>query len=550
MITITYDTTLTVEADRGIKLYQLLEQLPARPEPPLAALVNGDVQELDYPLFADSRVEWLDRNSTAGYRIYRRSLQMVLQLAMHRHFPGKQLWISHALEEGVFCRFADNTPISADDVALLETDMRALLEQKLPINRHYINRDDAIDFFRETEQHSKAALLSMQPLANIAIHSYGELSDYFFGEMPLSLPADADFSLIPFDDGFMLRLPARRFLGEKSGEFTPPLRLQKVMRERDAWLQMQDLTTVDKLNDAIRAGKTDELILIAENMYDRQLQKICDAVAADFPTVRLVLVAGPSSSGKTTTTERLAIGFRALGLQPVTIGMDNYFIDRDKTPLNEFGNPDFESIRALDLPLFNQHLNQLIAGEEVMLPRYNFTKGRRDEEGTPCRLSEKGIIIVEGIHALNELLTESVPAANKRKVYISALTLLNFDPVDPVPTSDNRMIRRMVRDMKFRGHSPEKTLAMWGDVRYGEHRNIFPYQEEADFYVNSSLIYELPLLRPLIENELAAISTESPVYAEAQRMLSFIRCFEPAVSDKVPRDSVLQEFLGGSCFNV
>jgi uridine kinase len=278
------------------------------------------------------------------------------------------------------------------------------------------------------------------------------------------------------------------------------------------------------------------------------LHRIADSIVAEYPLVRLVLIAGPSSSGKTTFTRRLGIQLRTLGITPIAISMDDYFLDRDKTPLNEQGKPDFEGASAMDLELFNRQLAELIDGEEVLLPHYDFVKGQRAGEGRPCRLRDRQMIIVEGIHALNEVITESIPQENKRKVFVSPLTQLSLDPYNPIATTDNRLIRRMVRDMQFRNRRPADTLELWEEVRRGEHNNIFPFQEEADYFFNSSLIYELPVLRPYVEAELAAITPDRPAYLEAKRLLRFIQYFSVAQSEIIPKNSILQEFLGGSCF--
>jgi len=536
----------------GVSLAGLLEELPERRIQPVAAVVNGKLQELDYRLYIGSNIEWLDYNSSGGHRIYKRSLVFLLLAAAAELFPGHRLWVSHSLENGLFCRLKGSPPPDTPEIELLQNRMRELVSSNLPIARHQVTQEDGASFFFAQGKEEKARLILQRNSSSLNLYTIEtgktSLTEYFFGRMALSTGPLCDFSLFPFEDGFVLKLPNRNFLGKNERDFSNPRRIQATINEYRAWVTLLGISTVTDLNRVIENGDFSELVLIAETLQERMLHRIADGIVAEYPQVRLVLIAGPSSSGKTTFTRRLGIQLRTLGIKPIAISMDNYFIDRDKTPLNEQGKPDFEGIAAIDLELFNRQLAELIAGEEVLLPHYDFVQGKRAAAGRPCRLGDKQIIIVEGIHALNEAITGSIPHKNKRKIFVSALTQLNLDPCNPIATSDNRLIRRMVRDMQFRNTTPAATLEHWEEVRRGEHSNIYPFQEEADYFFNSALIYELPVLRPFVEAPLAAITPDMPAYLEAKRLLRFIQYFCETQSDIIPKNSILQEFLGASCF--
>ena len=552
MVTVTYDEGAQTSANTGISLSALLAKLPRRAIEPVAAVVNGKLQELDYRIYIDSRIKWLDHDSIGGHRIYKRSLVFLLLVAAQELFGDYQLWVSHSMENSLFCRLLGEPPLEATAVKLLEARMKELAAADLPIERHLVTREDGASFFAAQGNEEKARLLLRRASPNLNLYSMftdkTSLTNYFYGRMAISSGTLKDFSLLPFADGFILNLPHRSLLGKITWDFSQPRRIQATVDEYRAWVNLLGISTVTDLNRVIENGDFSDLVLIAETMQERMLHRIADCLADEFPKVRLVLIAGPSSSGKTTFTRRLSIQLRTLGITPIAVSMDNYFLNRDKTPLNDQGKPDFESTCAMDLKLFNQHLAELIAGQEVLLPHYDFVTGQRDDITQPCRLGEKNIIIVEGIHALNEALTSSVPFENKRKIFVSALTQLNLDPYNPIPTSDNRLIRRMVRDMQFRNMTPIATLANWEEVRKGEYENIFPFENHADYFFNSSLIYELAVLRPYVEAELAAITPDIPAYLEAKRLLRFIQYFSEAQSEMIPKNSILQEFLGGSCF--
>jgi uridine kinase len=551
-IKITYDENQSISVESGATLLDITRLIPQRRYPPLAALVNGELQELDYPLYVDSVIRWVDANSSLGWLIYRRSLTYLLLLALRENFPAYSLWVSHSLPEGCFC-WAEDTAglrLTSSQIEVLEQKMRSYVEQDLEIQRVSLSREDAAAFFASQGKTDKAQMLLRRGQPYLSLYQAHGFSEYLFGRLAVRAGVLHDFRLIASADGFILRLPAREYLGIKEQDMVAPGQLRATLREFSEWSELLHLRTVSDLNAVVEAPGDDfsDLVLIAETLQDRVLHTITDKIEHHFPEVKLVLLAGPSSSGKTTTARRLCIQFRSIGIRPVLISMDDYFVDAKKTPLTAEGKPDYEGIAALDLARLQRDLADLLAGKETCLPAFDFNTGTSMGENRRLCLAENQILIVEGIHALNDLVSEGIPAKMKRKIFVSALAQLNLDATTPVSSSDNRLIRRIVRDAMTRNLTPADTFRLWDEVRRGEHRNIFPFQEQADFFINSALLYELPVLRPLIEEQLATIGPEQDSFLEAQRILRLISYFSPAPTDIVPRTSVLQEFLGNSIF--
>jgi len=551
-ITITYDREQSIRVPKGTSLEQLLQKLPPRPRPALAATVNGALQELDYPLYIDSRVQWIDYNCNLGWRIYRRSMVMLLALACRELFPERQLWVSHSLADGLFCRFQEGQQVEEKEIRALATRMQSYIRADLPIRRSQLSREDAIRYMQENDKQDQAELLSQRQEEYLNLYCLKEQREYFFGRMVNRTGRLGYFALEPYEDGFVLRLPAREYLGCQENLPLIVGQLHATLDSYDEWSALMGIRSIADLNRVVRGGEQGfiQLMLVAETLYERQLSHTTDQILRDFPRVRLLLLAGPSSSGKTTSTQRLGIQFRTMGVEPIPISMDDYFIDRELTPLNERGVKDFESLSALNLELFRENMRDLLAGREASLPRYDFKSGKSIRDHRSLRLEKDQILLVEGIHALHPQMSRGIPRDQLRKLFVSALTQLNLDAYNPFSASDNRLVRRMARDMQFRGIEPSATLDRWDEVRRGEHRNIFPYQEEADFFINSSLIYEMPILRPLVETALEAISPQQSCYLEARRLLRLVRYFAPAPAELVPRNSVLQEFIGNSLFSV
>ena len=553
MINLSFSEGETLQVEEGSTLEQVASSLSFVRQP-VAAIVNGSVQELDYPLYIDSQVQWVDYNSSLGWRIYRRSIVFLLRLVVGERFPALRLQVSHSLSQGLFCWLEgpEGRRNDAAHIASIEKRMKAYTQANLRLKKTSISREDAAAYFVSQGQSGKASLVLRRPEPAITMYQAQDYRDYYFGKMATNFSCLEDFRLEPFVDGFVLHLPKREYLGRDKELGYLPLQLQTTMSEFHDWSALMGIRTVDELNEIVERDGDDftDLVLIAETLQERYLHDVSDAIFADFPKVRLVLLAGPSSSGKTSTCRRLGIQFRTLGVYPVQISMDDYYVDRDKTPLGPDGQPDYECVEALDVELFQQNMRDLLEGKEASLPRYDFKEGKSIKDHRRLRLGDDEILIVEGIHALNPVLSDSIPKEQKRCIFISALTQLNLDDYNPLSASDNRLFRRIVRDMQFRNLSPANTLALWNKVRRGESTHIYPYHERADFFINSVLIYELPVLRPFVEQPLADIGPEDPTYLEAQRLLRLIRMFSPAPSDAVPRSSILQEFLGHSLFDV
>jgi len=555
MITITFPDNKTIQAENGTTLEQLLGQIEPPARRPLAAIVNGMLQELHYPLLVDSSVTWVDFNSNHGWRIYRRSVILLLQLAVKQLFPKCELFVSHSLKEGCYCFLQDGRsicPVSAEQLRMLEEQMKQYVAEDLRFERSTVSREDAAQYFRSIDKNDTAQMIEKTAESTVNLYSVGDVRDYCYGPMAPSAGYVNYFYILPLEEGFLINLPAREYLGCVERDDFAPKQLQTTLMEYHDWSDLMGIRTVSDLNRVAESSSDDftELVLVSETLQERNLHRVSDDIFSHFPEVRLVLLAGPSCSGKTTTTRRLGIQFRTLGLHPVMISLDDYFKNRNETPLDAYGKPDYEGLAALQIDLFQQNMRDLIEGREARLPKYDFVTGTSHLDHRRLRLRDDQIIIVEGIHALNEDLSADIPHKNKRKIFISALTQLNLDDCTPVSASDNRLLRRIVRDMQFRNKTPEQTLDMWDSVRRGEHANIFPFQEEADFFLNSVLIYELPVLRPLVEDALSAVKADSPHYLEACRLLQLIRYFSPATGEAVPRNSILQEFLGNSLFDV
>ena len=552
MIRLTDNRGYSVELPKGSTLDAARQALPPFRWHPVAALVNGALQEMDYPLHVNSEVRWLDLNTNSGWRIYRRSLIFLLDAAVSELYPERRLWVSHSLDAGVFCRLENGPDITREEVARLADHVRELIDADLPLTRERWSKADAITYFREHGDDDKADLVEGRPVDYLYMYCLHDFKDYHFGRMAIRTGLLERFSLHAFDGGFVLRLPARTYLGMREKDRINVTQLHATLREYDDWTQLLGIRTVTALNKVVRSGASafNELILVAETLYERRLEEISDYVASHLPEKQVLLLAGPSSSGKTTTLKRLGIQFRTLGVKPLLISMDDYYLDRDQTPRNERGFLDFENPNAINLPLFQQHMEALLRGEEVGLPAYDFINGVSLPDQRRIRLDDRSVLMVEGLHALNGLVSDRLPRERLVKIFLSALTQLNMDHASTISTADNRLLRRIARDMNFRGIEPSDNLARWDEVRRGEQHYIFPYQEEADFFINSELIYELPILRTLVEAPLAAIGPDDPSYLEARRLLRFLSYIEPALPENVPRNSILQEFIGNSIFAV
>jgi uridine kinase len=536
----------TYEAVVGTPVEQYIKAaLPDSPVPVIAALINGELRELTHQMWSDARVDPVFLSDSDGVRIYRRSLSFLLVTAARELFPEAQIFVDYTLPfGGFFCQVRGREPFSAEELAQIEAHMRKIVTEDTPITREPVPLDEATQMFRARGEEEKVQLLARRQKAYLSLYNLRGTRDYFHGYMVPSSGYLRYFALYPWPPGFVLQYPRRHRPTELLPVDDYP-QLTGVFREYGEWLRLLGVDSVSGLNEATANGRIREIILVSEALHEQRIAQIADLIARFRSEVRLVLIAGPSAAGKTTFSKRLSIQLLANGVRPFPLALDNYFVDREKTPRDELGHYDFEALEALDLPLFNQHLLALMRGEEVQLPRFNFKTGYR-EKGKPVQLGPDHIIIVEGIHGLNPRLVPSIPRERTVRIFISALTQLNIDRHNRVPTTDTRLIRRIVRDATYRGYTAEQTLDRWESVRRGEKQHIFPYQEQADVMFNSALVYELAVLKPLAEPLLLQVEPSSPRRVEAKRLLAFLQWFEPCGPDLIPDNSILREFISGS----
>ncbi|NDJ75193.1 MAG: nucleoside kinase [Chloroflexi bacterium] len=521
---------------------------PARGKLSVAALVDGVLRELTMPVVRDVNIQPIHTDSGDGGRVYRRSLAFLLTVATAELFPGVQVIIDYAVPSGAFfCRLRNREPFTASELEAIKERMHEIVVANEPIERQEIPLAEAIRIFSECGDDDKVRLLEFRHKDYLTVYKLRDEMDYFYGYMVPHAGYLTLFNILPEEDGFVLLYP-RRESPTVIQPYAPSPQLPEVFRQTQEWLSLLGIEDIGNLNQAIRDGHARELVLVNEALHEQHIAHIASKISDHYRQdgARLVLIAGPSSSGKTTFSKRLAIQLVAHGLTPYTLEMDNYFVERHLTPLDENGEYDFEALEAVDLPLFNEHLAALTESRKVQLPHFDFVTGTRSFQEQFTQLSADQILIIEGIHGLNPGLVQSIPTERTYRIYVSALTQLNIDRHNRVPTTDVRLTRRIVRDARRRGYSALETLSRWESVRRGEKRNIFPYQENADIMFNSALLYELAVLRPLAEPLLLQIEPRQPHYVEARRLLSILSWLKPMEAKVVPDNSLLREFVGGS----
>ncbi|GAB4508614.1 MAG: nucleoside kinase [Anaerolineae bacterium] len=518
--------------------------------PLMGAICDGELRELSYPLERDATVHPVLLSNSDGGRIYRRSLVLLLATAADELWPGCKISVRYAVPDGGFyCKRMDAAPFTAAELEALENHMREIVQEDDPITKRIATAEEASALFANRQDFDKVRLLEQRHRPDLTLYTLRGRDDYYFGYMVPSTRYLQYFRLIEVEDGFILQYPRKETPTDLKA-LSPYDKLTKVFHQADNWLHRLEVPDIGTLNRVVQDDdQVHELVLIAEALHEQNIANIAEDICErQREGVRLILIAGPSSSGKTTFAKRLAIQMLTHGLRPFTLELDNYFVDRAKTPRDTDGNLDFEALEAVQLPLFNRQLLQLIAGEEVQLPRFNFLTGE-SEPGRIVQLLENQVIIVEGIHGLNPRLVPDIPPEKVYRVYVSALTQLNIDIHNRVPTTDVRLLRRIVRDAEHRGYSAIQTLQRWSSVRRGEKSNIFPFQENADSMFNSALVYELAALRPLAEPLLLQVPPRTPEHIEAKRLLAFLRWVRPMQDhhlDYVPDTSLLREFVGSS----
>ncbi len=513
---------------------------------PVSAKVNNKVEGMHYRVYHSKDIEFLDMRSSSGLRTYTRSLFFVLCKAVNDLYPDAAVVIDIPVSNGYYCDVRLGRPVEQADVDAIRERMQQIIDAHIPIRRHECTTEEAIKMFREAGSISKVKLLESTGSLYTTYYDIDGYRDYYYGTLLTNTSKLYLFGLEKYYDGLLLRIPSLADPG-KLGELIRQDKMFEIFKEHHRWQDILGLSTIGELNDAIAKGWSTELITLSEALQEKKIVKIADDIASR-PGVKMVLIAGPSSSGKTTTCKRISIQLMANGIRPVPISLDDYFMDREKTPKDEKGDYDYESVYALNIPLLNEQMNALFAGEEVELPRYDFPTGRSVKSGTKLKLKGNEVLVVEGIHALNPELTANIPEEQKYRVYASALTTILIDSHNYVPTTDNRLLRRIIRDYKYRAVDARETIRRWPSVRAGENKWIFPYQENADVMFNTAMLFELAVLKTQAEPLLEMVPENCDEYSEAYRLLKFLRYIKPIPNDQVPSTSLLREFLGGSSF--
>lgn len=507
---------------------------------------NHKYCELVDKLSNSGDVEFIGYNTQEGIKMYSRTLQFIFIKAALDIFPEAKICIEHSISKGIFGEIHKTSKLTSDEIDKIKQRMIELIKSDITINRVSVPVEKAIEIFEGYGMADKVSLLNYVTFDKVTLYELEGRYDYFYGKMAPSTGMIKAFDLMFYEPGFILRYPEKNNLNSLP-DFKEQRKMFNIFVETKRWLRILGVSEVGSLNDKISRNELSELVLVSEALHEKKIANIADMIKTK-DEIKIVLVAGPSSSGKTTFANRLGVQLRVNGLIPVPISLDDYFVDRDKTPKDEQGEYDFESIYALDLKLFNEHLASLLKGEEVEIPSFNFKVGAREWVGNYKKLPPKGVLVIEGIHGLNPMLTSAIDDKNKFKIYISALTQLNLDNHNRISTTDIRKVRRIVRDSLSRGYGAELTLNMWSSIRRGEEKNIFVYQEEADVMFNSTLVYELCVLKKYALEELNKIPEDSPAYLEAYRLKSFLGFFKEIDKDIVLTNSILREFIGGSIF--
>ncbi|MBP5353727.1 MAG: nucleoside kinase [Lachnospiraceae bacterium] len=516
----------------------------------ILARVNGKLKEMFKNCYWDSTIEFLDIVNADARRTYIRGVLFVMLAAVNACYGMKastEITVEHSLGTGIFCK-KNGTPVTQEFIDTVKAKMKEYVASNRAIEKKSMNKDNAIRLFRENGMDDKVRLMRYHPSSKVNVYSMCGYTDYFYGYMPASTGILKDWDMIPYEDGFMMLMPDR-----EEGTTVPPAKKSDkffaTLQKTNSWGNAVGIELVVDLNDCIANGGAEDLILVQESLFEKRVAEIAEMIRADSGK-KFVMIAGPSSSGKTSFSHRLSIQLRTHGLKPHPIGLDNYYRDREFCPRDEFGNYDFECLEALDIELFSKQMTQLLNGERVEIPEFNFKTGKPEYKGNFLQLGPDDILVIEGIHGLNDRLSYSLPDESKFRIYISALTEINIDRHNRIPTTDVRLIRRIVRDARARGTSATETIAMWYSVRRGEEKHIFPYQESADVMFNSAAIYELAVLRTYIEPLLYGVPEGTPEYLEANRIRKMLSYVLPMPSEGVPHNAILREFIGGSVFRV
>ena len=513
---------------------------------PISVKVNNKVEGLHFRVYHNKDVEYLDIKSPSGARAYTRTLFFVLCKAVHDLWPGADVVIDIPVSNGYYCNINIGRPVTRDDAEAVRRRMQEIIDAAMPIRRHESTTEEVIDMFSDMGMTSKVKLLRSVGRLYTTYYEIDGYKDYYYGTLLTNTRQLYMFGLEKYYDGMLLRIPSRND-PSRLGELVRQDKMFEIFQEHHRWQHILGVSTVGDFNEAVRQGRSTDLINVSEALQEKKISQIADMIAGR-KGMRMVLISGPSSSGKTTFCKRLSIQLLTCGIKPVQISLDDYFVHREDTPKDEHGEYDYESLYALDIPLLNSQLKTMFAGGEVELPRYNFQSGRSERSGRRLKLADDNILVVEGIHALNPELTALIPEEQKFRVYASALTTILLDTHNYIPTTDNRLLRRIIRDYKYRGVSAQETIRRWPSVRAGENKWIFPYQENADAMFNTALLFELAVIKSQAEPLLELVPENVEEHAEAYRLLKFLKYIAPIPNRQLPPTSLLREFLGGSSF--
>ena len=517
---------------------------------PVNAKVNNKVEGLNYRFYNNKDVEFQNICTSSGMRTYVRSLCFVLCKAVEELYPQGSIMLEHPVSKGYYCRMNLDRPIGLDDVQRIKQRMKEIIAEDIPFKRYECHTEEVVELFRQKGMMDKVKLLETSGNLYSYYYTLGDTVDYYYGSLLPSTGYIHLFGLEKYYDGLLLQVPNRQQPDELE-EMIKQEKMLDVFKEHRRWNQILGVGNVGDFNEACNQGHATQLINVSEALQEKRISQIADEIfhrKEQGQPLKLILISGPSSSGKTTFSKRLSVQLMANGIRPYPVSLDDYFVNREQTPRDANGDYDYESLYALDLDFFNQQLQSLLNGEEVELPRFNFTTGKREMSGTRLKIDENMILILEGIHALNPELTAHLPAESKFKIYVSALTTILLDNHNYIPTTDNRLLRRIIRDFKYRGYSAEETISRWPSVRAGEDKWIFPYQENADVMFNSALLFELAIIKDYAEPILRKVPNNRPEYSEAYRLRKFLEYFVPLQDKELPPTSLLREFLGGSSF--
>ena len=539
-----YNNTI-IDVKKGTKVIELFSEEIKKNGEIIACKINNEVKSLNYKIVSSGNIELIDIKDKDGMRIYQRGLIYIIAKAFRDIYPNALITVNYQLYHSMLCEI-DNLKITEEMIKKVNKRVKEIIEKDLPIERKTMTKEDAKNFFEKEKTLKGKLQLELETKENVTLYYCEDYYNYFYGVMPISTGCIKNYELIKYHDGFLIRYPSRKNPYELKDFIECPKLLETLDEYEDVHKSL-NINTLYKLNNIIKNGKIKEYILMDEALHGKKIAKIADTIS-DNRKIKVVLIAGPSSSGKTTFARKMELELRLNGLKAKTISVDNYFVERPDTPKDENGEYDFESIDAIDRELLNNDILKLLKGKEIKMPTFNFHKGTKEYKGNTMKLEQDEILIMEGIHCLNDKLTFLIPKEQKFKIYISALTVLNIDYYNRISTTDTRLIRRIVRDNQFRGYSALHTLKMWPSVNRGEAKNIFAYQEEADVMFNSSLIYELSVLKDYAMPLLEEIGRENPEFSEAKRIHSMLSYFESISPEIVPNNSLLREFIGGSIF--